>query len=208
MKTYQETTAKPRLVIGYDQDADSPRKGGINVGYFFTAERRHKSPDGNIHPLYTLMVETADSAKDTQDHIRLMKLNASVMFKASAPSRGNSHDEDLHIIEIYPVYRYEHGNVSYKRGTAGGFDYSNCGFYIVTAQSQSGSTWTAESLAKAIDDELEQYTKWCNGEVYQFMLYNERGELQDSMGGFYEIEDIHEYLPEEWEDEELEQYCV
>lgn len=203
--TYTQQIEKPRLVIQYDSDAESPRKWD-NVGHFFTKESRYNSPDGTSHPLYQIMVETGDEATSTDNHIELIRERAHEAFKASAPKDGNSHDEDLHIIEVHPVYRYEHGNVAYRRGKAGGFDYSNCGFYIVTAQSISGETHTAESLAKCIDDELETYTKWANGDVYGFTLYNEQGEHEDSCYGFYDIEDIREHLPEEWKDAKLEDF--
>lgn len=205
MKTYTKPIEEPRLVIEYDGDASSPREND-NVGYFFTKESRYKSPDGNTHALYRIIMETEDEAKDTANHMELIKERAHDAFKASEPKDGSSHDEDLHIIEIHPVYRYEHGNVAYKRGEAGGFDYSNCGFYIVTAQAISGETHTAESLAKCIDAELAEYTQWANGDVYQFTLYDEDGVEEDSCGSFYDIEDIRQHLPEEWKDEKLEDY--
>lgn len=205
MKTYTKSITIPRLVIDYDADAETPRAND-NIGLFFTKESRYKSPDGNIHPLYKIMVETEDEARDTAHHIELMEAAAAVAFKQSAPKNGNSHDEELHIIEIHPIYRYEHSAVSYKRGTAAGFDYSNCGFFFITAQSLSGGTYTAEDIAKAIDAELAEYTSWCNGEVYRFTLYDEAGEVIESCGGFYDIEDIREHLPEDWKNERLEEY--
>lgn len=207
MKTYKKTIEAPRLLIEYDDCAESPR-GWDNIGHFFTREKRYNSPDGNTDILYKLMLETAEDAKNADDHIRLMKLNASTMFKNSEPKDGNSHDEHLHIIDIFPVYRYEHGGVSYKRGTAQGFDYSTCGFYIVTAQSISGATYTTEDIEKAIDNELETYTQWCNREVYRFVLYDENGEVSDSCGGFYDIEDIRDLLPEDLKNERLDEYMV
>lgn len=207
MKTYNKTVSKPRLVIEYDGGAESPRTfDGGNVGLFFTSESRHKSPDGNTHALYRIMVETGEEATSTDDHIERIKEAAHTAFKESAPKDGNSHDESLHVIEVHPVYRYEHGNVLYKRGTAGGFDYSNCGFYFVTAEGLSGAIWDAEKIAKVIDRELEEYTAWCNGEVYQFTLYDEHGEEIDHCGGYYDIEDMREALGDEWKDEKLEDY--
>lgn len=205
MKTYDKVTTFPRLVIQYDQDSETPRADD-NVGLLFTIENRSKSPDGTDHPLYDVMVETGNEAKDTNDHMERMRARASELFQASAPKDGNSHDEDLHIIEIYPVYKYEHGNVVYRRGVAGGFDYSNCGFYVVTAQRQAGTTWTAESTAEAVDAELATYTQWCNGEIYGFTLYDEQGEEIDACWGFYDLEAIRDNLPEDWKDEDLTKY--
>lgn len=206
MKTFTKQIEEPRLIIQHDEDAESPRACGCNIGHFFTKESRYHSPDGNMHALYQIMIDTADEASNLKEHIKLIEEVAHVAFLQSAPKGKNSHDEDLHIVEIYPVYRYEHRNVFYKRGTAGGFDYSNCGFYIVTAESLSGGTYTAEDIAKAIDTELEEYSRWCNGEVWQFTLYDENGVEEDSQGGFCDIEDIRERLPDEWKGEKLEQY--
>jgi hypothetical protein len=47
-----------------------------------------------------------------------------------------------------------------------------------------------------------------NSEVYRFVLYDEKGEIEDSCGGFYDIEDIKEHLPEDWKDEEMSNYSV
>lgn len=207
MKTYQKNITVPRLVIEYDEDAENPRADDGNIGIFLTKESQYKSPDGATHPLYALMLETEESAKNTMHHIKLMEDAARKAFKESGPKDGNSHDEGLHIIEIHPVYRYEHGAVMYKRGKAAGFDYSNCGFFFITAESLSGGNYTAKKIAKAIDAELQIYNKWINGEIYAFRLYDEKsGEMIESCGGFYDIEDIREYLPAEWKKEKLEEY--
>ena len=199
----------PRLIIENDTDCDSPRESDSNIGYLFTHEAQRRSPDGESHDLYKIMVDTSHEATGTDNHIELIKAQALAEFKESAPKDGNSHDEDLHIIEIHPVYRMEHGNVIYKRGTAGGFDYSNCGFYIVTAQSISGETHTAESIAKNIDSELDTYTRWCNGEVYRFTLLDDEGEQIEGCGGYYDIEDMRDLLPSaDWNDEKLSEYII
>jgi hypothetical protein len=185
MKTYTKTIEEPCLVIEHDTDAESPRQWD-NLGFFFTKERGYKSPDGTVFPLYHIMTNTEESARDTAHHMELMKEEARA--------------QGIKIKYIYPVYRYEHGNVVYKRGTAQGFDCSNCGFYIVTDES------TKKECEAIIDRELETYTQWCNGEVYGFTLHNERGEVEDSCWGFYDIEDIREHLPKEYADEDLREY--
>lgn len=56
--------------------------------------------------------------------------------------------------------------------------------------------------------EIEIYNKWCNGEIYRYELYDKNGEQIDSCGGFYDINDIKEYLPKEWKKENLTDYIV
>lgn len=69
MKTYNQIIKKPCLVIKYDTTAESPRKYNDGIGFFFTKESRYKSPDGNDNPLYQIMIDTADEAKNTEHHI-------------------------------------------------------------------------------------------------------------------------------------------
>jgi hypothetical protein len=57
-------------------------------------------------------------------------------------------------------------------------------------------------------EELEEYTKWINGEVYGFTLYNEEGEVEESVWGFYDLEAIQQNLPKEWEDENMSDYLI
>ena len=63
-----------------------------------------------------------------------------------------------------------------------------------------------EDFEKVIKQEIAVYNKYVNGEVYRFTLYNEAGEIEDSCCGFYNIEDIRDHLPEDWKDEDLDEY--
>lgn len=189
MKTYKQTVEKPRLVIKYDDSAESPRQWD-NLGYFITCEKQHNSPDDN-EDLKSLIQNAGDESSSLEEHIEKIK----------AEMKNNGYGT---VRYITPVCRYEHGNVVYRRGTAHGFDYSNCGFYIVTKD----EGLTVEQIEKNIDAELETYTQWMNGEVYGFMLYDEQGEQIESVWGFYDIEDIREYLPDEWKNENLEDYLI
>ena len=113
------------------------------------------------------------------------------------------------VIAIYPVYKYEHGGIVFRVGSQFGFDYSNNGFYIVTEATQKLVGTKKKKFSYAdFKAELEEYTKWCNGEVYGYMLYDDKGEMVDSCWGFYDIEDIRGNLPEEWKDENLQDYVT
>ena len=195
MKTYTKTIEGLRLVIRHDEDAESPREWE-NLGHFITCESRYNSPDDN-EDLKSLIQNLGDEAESVKDHVK--------KIKEEMPHNGYGK-----VLYIYPVYKYEHGGVAYHRGTAHGFDYSNCGFYIVTDKTIPGYLKEAQSdaIEYVIDSELETYTKWVNGEVYEFTLYDEDGNVENSCGGFYDVEDIREYLPDEWKDEDLTQYMV
>lgn len=195
MKTYTKTsvTEEKRLEISYDECPESPRNWG-SLGYFITKERDYHSPDGKDHRLYGIMLEAEERVDNMTDHMKEIKKQAK--------------EEGIKIVAIYPISRYEHSGVVYSIGEKNGWDYSPCGFYIVTDKSlkEYGARNNKKSFERFIKAELENYNRYVNGEVYSFVLYNEQGEIEDSCCGFYDIESIREYLPKEWEKEDLEDY--
>jgi hypothetical protein len=188
MKTYKTTIEKPRLVIEYDEYCDSPREWS-NLGYFITVDRNYESPD-KFSDLQNIVKETGNEAGSQEEHIEMIKKQFT----------------EEKIIAIYPVVKYEHSGVVYRLGTAHGFDYSNNGFYIITDRTQKALCIEEKDFERVINDELERYNQWCNGEVYRFCLFDEQGEVEDSCCGFYSIEDIREHLPKEWHEEDLSEY--
>ena len=193
MITYTKTVTEtlPRLIIRYDECIESPRKD-TNLGYFITVEGKYKSPDGK-GDVYQIAKTTGDIANDTEEHMKLIK-------------KAISEDLLEKVLAIYPINRMEHGIVVYSMGKKQGFDYSNCGFYIVTDKTQKETGVKKAYFENAIKSELDTCTKWCNGEVYGFELLDEQGNSIDSCGGFYDIDDIKYHLPEEWQNEDMSGY--
>ena len=190
--TYTKTTTeeKNRIEVYYDDVSLSPRDEEYtdgNLGYFITQERSYSSPDTH-EELQAIIKETGEDADDTKDHIKRIKAE----FKD--------------IIYIEPVYRYEHGDVKYCRGTAGGFDSSNCGFYIVTKKTLERTG--TKDFDSAIDAELETYTAYANGETYGITIYDEDGEVQEQQGNFFSIEDMYDGLPKEFDGVDLHDYLT
>lgn len=184
MKTYKATIEKPRLVIEYDLYSESPREWGT-LGYFITIDRQMHSPDDN---------------QEVMEIIKSCEGDMDLITKAIKQHLGEK------VLAIYPVTKYEHSNVVYKLGTQKRYDYSNNGFYIVTDYSRKELGTKKKDFLKVINQELEEYSKWVNGEVYCYTLYDLAGEWIDSCGGFYDIEDIRDSLPKEFQDESLEDY--
>jgi hypothetical protein len=193
MKTYTKTTTstEPKLVIEYDENCDSPREWS-NLGYFITVDRNYHSPDKNEN-IESIVKHSGEVAESQAEHIALIE-NA-------INKQGNEK-----VLAIYPIVKYEHSGISYSLGTIHNFDYSNNGFYIITEKTQKEVGVLKKNWEKCIKNELEVFNKWINGECYQFCLYNEQGEVEDSCGGFYDIEDIRDSLPEEYKDEDLSDY--
>jgi hypothetical protein len=164
-----------------------------NLGYFITKDSNYRSPDKEPH-MESIVAEMGDIANSQEEHMELIEKTLN--------------DEGEKVLAIYPVVKYEHSGVVYRLGTAKGFDYSNDGFYIITEKSQKETGVDRKDFEKVIQEEIKIYNKYVNGEVYRFELYDEQGEQIDSCGGFYDIEDIKEHLPEDWKDEEMSNYFV
>lgn len=191
MKTYTAKIERPVLEIRHDEDAESPRKWD-NLGYFITAERGYNSPDNN-DTLIRIVKSTGDNAGNQAEHIAMIK-------------KAIKDEIDEKVVAIYPVVKYEHSGVIYRLGTMHGFDYSNCGFYIVT--DKTACKTPKKSFETIIKQELETYTKWANGEVYGFVLHDADGKMNESCWGFYDLDEIKDALPDEWAKEDLSAYMT
>jgi hypothetical protein len=196
MKTYNKTTTtqENRIVIQYDTFADNPRRDNTNLGYFITVDRDYHSPDKHDE-LENLVKQSGIVAESQNEHIKLI-------------TKEFNENNAEQIIAVYPVTKYEHGNVVYTLGTKHGFDNSNNGFYIVTDSTANELGTKPAEFESVIKEELAQYTKYANGEVYRVDVYDEDGELQDCCSGFYDIEDIRSGLPADLQDEDLTKYVI
>lgn len=189
MLTYNKVIKKNRLEIRFDTDSESPRYWST-IGKFITNERDYESPDKDEY-LLDVIIQTYKNAGSLEEHIELIK------------------KEFKDIVYIYPITRYEHGNNVYELWHSRGWDYSLCGFYIVTQEGiDEFGTKTEDEVIKTIQAELDYYNHWVNGEVYRYCLHDENGEFQDACGSFYDIEEIRDHLPEEFSSEDLNDYLI
>lgn len=198
MKTITKTIQAPQLEIRHDDMADNPRTFEDSIGYFVTKANKYQSPDGTDNPYYDAMIQAEEVATDTQSHMEEIK-------------RILKDDHSIRVTDIYPVSRYEHSGVVYKLGEYHNFDTTPVGFYIVSTDTIEGKTHTQETIDKGIQNELETYNAWLNGEVYEFTLWQETDDglvSEDFSGGFYSLEDIKAELPDEWQDEDLSEYII
>ena len=188
MKTYKEITEQPKLVISYDYDSDSPR----NWSNFSILIIRNGLGDNDKY-LNRELERTQYEVNNAEDHLELMKEIV---------------EEHLDSKVIYAdfISKYEHSGVRYFIGQSSGWDYSNIGFVFVTEDSLKEIGCAEEDIEKIVEAEIETFSQWANGDVYRFTLYDDEGNEEDSLGGIYGLEEIKEYLPEEWQEEDLTKY--
>jgi hypothetical protein len=98
-------------------------------------------------------------------------------------------DQEGPLAFILPVWLHDHGQINLTiRDPNDRWDSGQVGFYFVTEEQmrkEYGLQWRDE-LERAIDcakAELEEYTSWCNGDVYGYVVRDPEGTQQDSCWG-------------------------
>lgn len=89
---------------------------------------------------------------------------------------------------IYPVTKYEHSQVRYYLGADSSWDYSVAGFVLVDikqAKAYCGLN-NKTAIENYLDDLLQSYTEYVNGNVYQVVTYqlDSKGEKEESLDCF------------------------
>lgn len=85
-------------------------------------------------------------------------------------------------LAVFPLLKYEHGNVLYS--VRGGYpfdcpwDSGQVGFVFVEAEA-------FDNAEKAAQGFCETVTQWCNGEIYHYTVEDAEGNHLDSCGGMY-----------------------
>lgn len=194
MKTYKRMVEFPRLVITCDDNSINPREYHTNLGYLITVSNRYRSPD-NIPELKDIIIDTANRASSVESHIRLICKEMKEKLSEE-------------VIAIFPICIYEHGSILYTFGPNYDFDCSNNSFYIITDKTlkEYASRVDENEFENIVRQELDIYNRWINGEIYMYTLYDNKGKIIDSCGDFYSLDDIKSDLPEEWKDEDLNEY--
>ena len=188
MKTYKETIERPKLVIEYDDSAKSPRDWS-NLSILVI-----RDGEGYSNKYLTKQLEqTQYEANNAGEHKQLM-------IEVIEDHFGSK------VIYSDFISKYEHSGVSYFVGQSSGWDYSNIGFVFVTEDSFKEIGCAKEDIENIVKNEIELFSQWANGEVLQYILYDDEGGVEDSCGGFYDIEEIREHLPDEWREEDLSKY--
>jgi hypothetical protein len=144
-----------RIVIWHDSDSDSPRNWE-NLGTFQVYHRRYRSPDPIVRE----------------------------------PPHINKNEIGL------KVWGYDHGGIVYATGDTNPFHCPwDSGFAgIIFCSRAKARVWLGtgrltkkheDKVREILEQEVQIYNQWANGEVYGFTVFDPEGEELDSCGGFY-----------------------
>lgn len=195
MKTYTTTIEKPRLEIRYDEMPDKPSEAYDQV---------------------SIIINRFDHVRNSaaQKLFRIMDAEGLNNVRMAECVKGDvEFHEDTEVVKMFNLYKYEHSAVKYYIGAPNtcSWDTSFAGFVVVTQEGLDNSGVKLEDIEKVVNEELNEYNCWANGDVLEYVLRDERGEVIDSNSGIYATEGydtIKHFLDAEWEDENLEDYVI
>lgn len=121
---------------------------------------------------------------------------------------ANQIKNNEYILEIYPLYKYEHSAVKLSiKKFKDKWDAGQIGFVYVTRQSAYeilGNNYTPEEIRSAVETELDIYNSYINGDVYRVQVFEviecgscnhsnfEELECIDISQSFYDLEEAIE----------------
>lgn len=158
-----------RINISYDDFADSPRTWD-NLGTLIAFHNRYDLGD--------------NSSYNKNDFNSWDDLEKSLLKEFDGV--------------LLPVYMYEHSGVSLQCAPFGcSWDSGQVGFIGISRvrifNEYGYKTLTKkrrEQIEEYLKNEIEDYSKYLNGDVYYFEVLDSNGDILDSCGGFYDTESV------------------
>lgn len=210
---------KLRLVIKQDQSPEDPRSWD-NLGTMLCCYRGYQLGDCNSNKeTEEQLAELCRKYGRTDEEIDNMLFNEEVQFLLE--------QDDICGL---PLYITDHSGISMQTYRFDAWDSSFVGlifveknFYLAQTCLKDEENWKAKAK-KTLESEIETYSDFLEGNVYQWTLYeptvvirqsmdgkelsreiDEEGEMVDLMGGFYNptLEDVEQYF--DFEIAEIEQ---
>jgi hypothetical protein len=149
-------------------DAESPREWS-NLGRLACSHRRYKLGDSSNRLGFDMknLVACCEGWEEVEEHL-IENYDAQV---------------------ILPVFMYDHSGIALACSPFGcRWDSGQVGFIYVTnadlAEEFRGRAWTEEEVRMQLTEEVRIYSSYVNGDVYGYVIEDERGERLDSCWGF------------------------
>ncbi|MFA6719617.1 MAG: hypothetical protein WCS15_11095 [Prevotella sp.] len=151
---------------------DSPRVECENLGTFITWMNRYESPDRNEY----------DTIEEFYDYNGISGSTCLIPGLAK--------------MVIMPVYCMAHSVVRYSTKSFGcPWDSGFAGFIYVSYEDirkDYGCKYVTKRIIQMVKDvlqsEVKAYDQWANDPSYEITIFDTKGDVVDSMGGFYEVE--------------------
>lgn len=94
------------------------------------------------------------------------------------------------VVAYFKICKYEHGSVRYYVGEPTDcFDSGYVGIAVVPYDNIEGEERTYEKARDFVGDLLERYSAWCNGELYEVVVLDPEGDIDDVYSGYLAEDD-------------------
>lgn len=94
---------------------------------------------------------------------------------------------------LRPIYRNEYaGDVFTSNSDIGDSDRQCDGVIFIPVSDLPGEGIDRECAFRVLEGEVEEYSSWCTGECYGYVVENENGDELDSCWGFYGLHHARE----------------
>ncbi len=172
---------KYNIEISYDNFADNPISEYNTDIKYICQSNRYDLGNGTETDL-ELLKEAFNEAENFEQFRTIFKRKIEKYYSKK-------------VIYIDFLRKYEHSSVKIYAGIPKGdsFDSSVIGFCIVFNDNKTLYRKKQAIKEAYIYEELERYTKFLNGEVFNFSITNDNGELIEGGGNVFNIEDIARY---------------
>ena len=169
METTFDLTENRKLIVSYDEWAESPRNWDNLSKMIFFGKHSHLGDKHNINS------DDYNGWEELEEAIR----------------------KEYNVVILEKVYAYSHGGMTISTSPFScPWDSGTLGFVIITKEDiKENYGWkelTKKRLDKAINfldniikGEIKVLDNYINGEVFSFQIQDEAGEIEDSCCGFY-----------------------
>jgi hypothetical protein len=169
METTFDLTENRKLIVSYDEWAESPRNWDNLSKMIFFGKHSHLGDKHNINS------DDYNGWEELEQAIR----------------------KEYNVVILEKVYAYSHGGMTISTSPFScPWDSGTLGFVIITKEDiKENYGWkvlTKKRLDKAINfldniikGEIKVLDNYINGEVFSFQIQDEAGEIEDSCCGFY-----------------------
>ena len=155
LETFTSEDGLWRVQVCQDDDCGSPRED-TQLGTLITWDRNYNSPDDNEFSSPDSF-EAWWSGKDEDE-------DGHILIHHNCPAKSEGY------IRL-PVFKYEHSGVAYRTSDFGDrWDSGQVGWIFSTPESIEETGAPIESIARQLKNEVEEYSKWANGECYGYVV--------------------------------------
>lgn len=165
-----------KVTLDEYSDVDSPREWGMS-SKMWTKKGRYLSPDEK--PTECVFESLAQEFGIEEPNLYV-----------------DSHESFIKKISkfavILPVFRYEHGGIAYSTSSFScTWDSGQAGFIFMKKEDirkeynvKNVTKKVIEQVVEHLKGQVEDYSMWANGQVYEYSIYDKNDDLLSSCGGF------------------------